>query len=77
MLKLAPESKRISTQQIMKTIIRRPNISNNGKPQRYIYIYIYMCVCVFKDEQKQIKIILLNLTLHLYATILSCLNYII
>jgi hypothetical protein len=73
MLKLAPESKRISTQQIMKTIIRRPNISNNGKPQRYIYIYIYM----FKDEQKQIKIILLNLTLHLYATILSCLNYII
>jgi hypothetical protein len=71
MLKLAPESKRISTQQIMKTIIRRPNISNNGKPQ--IYIYIYM----FKDEQKQIKIILLNLTLHLYATILSCLNYII
>jgi len=69
MLKLAPESKRISTQQIMKTIMRRPNISNNGKPQRYIYM--------FKDEQKQIKIILLNLTLHLYATILSCLNYII
>ena len=32
---------------------------------------------MFKDEQKQIKIILLNLTLHLYATILSCLNYII
>jgi hypothetical protein len=75
MLKLAPESKRISTRQIMKTIIRRPNISNNGKPQRYIYIYIY--IYMFKDEQKQIKIILLNLTLHLYATILSCLNYII
>jgi hypothetical protein len=32
-LKLAPESKRPSTQQIM----RRPNISTNGKQHAYIY----------------------------------------